>query len=80
LVWKYAIWQPWWRGQLLKITHASEVLKSILRSGANFTAVSYNASVVKIYIATNSMARFYNIYLSPWRKKRSSLLQRWRCT
>jgi hypothetical protein len=28
--------------------------------GANPTIASYNASVVKIYSATNSMARFYN--------------------
>jgi hypothetical protein len=29
-------------------------------TGANPTIASYNASVVKIYSATNSMARFYN--------------------
>jgi hypothetical protein len=29
-------------------------------SGANPTIASYNASVEKIYNATNSMARFYN--------------------
>jgi hypothetical protein len=29
-----------------------------LRAGANPTTLSYNASVVKIYDATNSMARF----------------------
>jgi hypothetical protein len=31
-----------------------------LKTGANPTTSSYNASVVKIYSATNSMARFYN--------------------
>jgi hypothetical protein len=41
--------------------------------------LSYNASVVKIYGAINSMAHFYSKnYFSPT-KKRSSLLQRWRC-
>jgi hypothetical protein len=29
-------------------------------AGANPTIASYSASVVKIYSATNSMARFYN--------------------
>jgi hypothetical protein len=46
------------------------------------TIVSYNASVaVKIYNATNSIARFFlkKNYFSP-KHKRSCLLQRWRCS
>jgi hypothetical protein len=36
------------------------------RSGANPTTLSYNASVVKIYSATNGMARFNKKnYFSP---------------
>jgi hypothetical protein len=31
-----------------------------VRPGANPAIASYNASVVKIYSASNSMARFYN--------------------
>jgi hypothetical protein len=41
---------------------------------------SYNASVVKIYSATNSQACFENKIILFYSEKRSSLLQRWRCT
>jgi hypothetical protein len=48
--------------------------------GANPTIASYNASAVKIYNATNTLVRFKNKkYYLLQRKKRSSLLQRWRC-
>jgi hypothetical protein len=48
--------------------------------GANPTIGSYNASVVKIYSAVNSMARFQiKNYFSPIYKL-SSLLQSWRCS
>jgi hypothetical protein len=52
-----------------------------LKPGANPTIVSYNASVVKIYNVTSSLVRFEkqknigNTFI-----KRSSLLQRWRCS
>jgi hypothetical protein len=37
-----------------------------MQAGANATTSSYNASVVKIYNATNSIARFGNKnYFSP---------------
>jgi hypothetical protein len=51
-----------------------------LRPGANPTTSSYNASVVKIYNATSSLVRFQNqnYFLVLW--KRSTLLQRWRCS
>jgi hypothetical protein len=41
--------------------------------------VSYNASAVKIFNATNSIERFENETYCPYLKKRSSLLQSWRC-
>jgi hypothetical protein len=41
-------------------------LCKLLKSGANPTIASYNASVVKFYNATNSVARFKNKkYFSP---------------
>jgi hypothetical protein len=49
------------------------------RSGANPTIVSYNASVV-IFNATGSLARFENKSILVFFEKRSSLLQRWRCS
>jgi hypothetical protein len=49
-------------------------------SGANPTIVSYNASVVNFYNATGSLARFENKNISFYFEKRSSLLQRWRCS
>jgi hypothetical protein len=48
-------------------------------TGFNPTTLSYNASVVKIYSATNSMARFYYKNYFSLTLKHSSLLQRWRC-
>jgi hypothetical protein len=42
--------------------------------------LSYDASVVKIYSATNSMARFKNKNNFSPKWKRSSLLQRWLCS
>jgi hypothetical protein len=41
--------------------------------GADPTTLSYNASVVKIYIATYSMARFYDKNYFSLTQKRSSL-------
>jgi hypothetical protein len=49
--------------------------------GANPTIASYSASVVNFYNATGSLVRFINkntFFL--YSKKRSSLLQRWRCS
>jgi hypothetical protein len=40
----------------------------LTKSEANHTTLSYNASVVKINNATNSMARFYNKNYFLWRK------------
>jgi hypothetical protein len=51
-----------------------------LKPGANPTIVIYNASVVKIYNAMDSPVRIENKNISFNLKKRSSLLQRWRCT
>jgi hypothetical protein len=51
-------------------------------SGANPTTSSYNASVVKIYNATSSLHSAFSkqkIFSSAL-KKRSILLQRWRCS
>jgi hypothetical protein len=50
-------------------------------SGANPTILSYSDSVVKIYNATSSLVHFENkkYFLLGTSKKRSSLLQRWRC-
>jgi hypothetical protein len=44
--------------------------------GANPTAMSFNAGIVKIYNATSSLVRFEKkiLLLLP------SLLQRWRCS
>jgi hypothetical protein len=42
-------------------------------SGPNPTIVSYNASVVKLYYATSSTARFRTEVIFPYCKKRSSL-------
>jgi hypothetical protein len=47
--------------------------------GANPTTLSYNDSVVKIYSATNSTARFCNIFF--WYKNALAYyVQRWRCS
>jgi hypothetical protein len=48
--------------------------------GANPTTSIYNASVVKFYNATGSLARFGNKNISFYFEKRSSLLQLWRCS
>jgi hypothetical protein len=48
--------------------------------GANPTIVIYNASVVNFYNATGSLARFENKNILFYFVKRSSLLQRWRCS
>jgi hypothetical protein len=42
--------------------------------------VIYNASVVNFYNATGSLARFENKNILFCFEKRSSLLQRWRCS
>jgi hypothetical protein len=42
--------------------------------------VSYNASVVNFNSATGSLARFENKNILFYFEKRSSLLQRWRCS
>jgi hypothetical protein len=47
---------------------------------ANPTIVIYNASVVNFYNATGSLARFKNKNILFYFVKRSSLLQRWRCS
>jgi hypothetical protein len=49
-------------------------------AGANPTIASYNASVVNSYNATGSLACFENKNISFYFYKRSSLLQRWRCS
>jgi hypothetical protein len=49
-----------------------------LPSGANPTALSYNASALKIYNATRNLVRFENKNMLSYFEKRSSLLQRWR--
>jgi hypothetical protein len=48
--------------------------------GANSTIASYNASAVIIYNAAGSLARFENNNIIFSFEKRSSLLQRWRCS
>jgi hypothetical protein len=48
--------------------------------GANPTIVSYEASVVKLYNATSGIVRFENTNIVFYSEKRSSLLQRWRCS
>jgi hypothetical protein len=48
--------------------------------GANPTIVIYNASVVNFYNAMGSLARFENKNILFCFEKRSSLLQRWRCS
>jgi hypothetical protein len=47
---------------------------------ANLTITSYNASVVKIYNATNSIVYFRDKKYFSLVLKWSSLLQRWRCS
>jgi hypothetical protein len=51
-----------------------------IRPGANPTIVIYNASVVNFYNAMGSLARFENKNILFYFVKRSSLLQRWRCS
>jgi hypothetical protein len=53
--------------------------KCKVKAGANPTTSSYNASVVHFYNATGSLACFEN-NISFYFEKRSSLLQRWRCS
>jgi hypothetical protein len=48
--------------------------------GANPMIVGYNASVVNFYNSTGSRARFENKNIFFYFEKRSSLLQRWRCS
>jgi hypothetical protein len=48
--------------------------------GPNPTIMSYNASVVNFNNATGSLAHFENKNIFFPFEKRSSLLQRWRCT
>jgi hypothetical protein len=48
--------------------------------GANPTIASYNVSVVNFYNATGSLARFESKNILYYFEKRSSLLQRWRCS
>jgi hypothetical protein len=50
------------------------------RPGANLKTSIYNASVVIFYNATGSLARFENKNILFYFKKRSSLLQSWRCS
>jgi hypothetical protein len=49
-------------------------------SGANPTIASYNASVVYFYNAAGSLSCFENKNIFLHWKKRTSLLQRWRCS
>jgi hypothetical protein len=51
-----------------------------INSGANPTIVYYNASAVNFYNATGSLARFESKNIVAYFEKRSSLLQRWRCS
>jgi hypothetical protein len=48
------------RDRFYKALLRPKSFRTNLYPGANPTIASYNASVVKIYNATNSMARFYN--------------------
>jgi hypothetical protein len=48
--------------------------------GANPTIAIYNASVVNFCNATGSLACFENKYIFFFFEKRSTLLQRWRCS
>jgi hypothetical protein len=43
---------------LMGCTMTTAIFKMVSRPEANTTIASYNASVVKIYSATNSMTRF----------------------
>jgi hypothetical protein len=49
-------------------------------TGPNPTTSVYNASVVNLYNATGSLARFENKNILFYFEKCSSLLQRWRCS
>jgi hypothetical protein len=51
-----------------------------LLPGANPTIMSYNTSVVFFYNATGSQGHFENKHIFFPFQKRSSLLQRWRCS
>jgi hypothetical protein len=51
-----------------------------LWSAASPTIASCNASAVKFYNATSSLVRFENKNIFSYFEKRSSLLQRWRCS
>jgi hypothetical protein len=53
---------------------------NVTSSGANPTIMSYNASVVNFNNATGSIAHFENKNIFFPFEKRSSLLQRWRCS
>jgi hypothetical protein len=48
--------------------------------GANPTIESYNASAIEFYNATGSLVRLENKTILFYFEKRSSLLQRWRCS
>jgi hypothetical protein len=48
--------------------------------GPDPTIANYNASVVNFYNAAGSLARFKNKNILFYYVKRSSLLQRWRCS
>jgi hypothetical protein len=51
-----------------------------LPSGANPTIASFNTSVVNFYSTTGCLARFENKKIFFYVEKRSSPLQRWRCS
>jgi hypothetical protein len=79
-----------WR-KLAKVGKSLGLLKTLMfiecfrvsnnfNTGANPTIASYNASAVKIYNATSSLLRFENENNFYKFEKRTSLLQRWRCS
>jgi hypothetical protein len=79
------IWQPC-RGNA-EIFLKSTIEKNRLfvegrffKARANPTIASYIAGVVNFYNAKGSIARFENKNISYHFEKRSSLLQRWRCS
>jgi hypothetical protein len=55
-------------------------MASFFKPGANPTIACYNASVVNFYNAMGSRALFKNKNILFFFEKRSSLLQRWRCS
>jgi hypothetical protein len=81
----------WWRKLVLTFVRDSwshgfkpsldgSVGSTTFQPGANPTTSIYNASIVNFYNATGNKARFENKNILFYFEKRSSLLQRWRCS